>query len=127
MKTYDTVIIGSGPAGLSAAVYASRALLDCVVLEQAAVSGGQMMNTSDIDNYPGFLSVDGFALSTKMREHAEGLGAVFVTEQVRGAGARGQSLADYRGAGGIPDQNHCGRERRPAPEAPCGRGGPAGG
>lgn len=84
MKTYDTVIIGSGPAGLSAAVYASRALLDCVVLEQAAVSGGQMMNTSDIDNYPGFLSVDGFALSTKMREHAEGLGAAFVTEQVRG-------------------------------------------
>lgn len=83
-RIYDTMIIGSGPAGLSAAVYASRAMLDALVLEQAAISGGQMMNTAEVDNYPGFLSVDGFALSEKMREHAEGLGAVFAADRICG-------------------------------------------
>ncbi|MBE5039006.1 thioredoxin-disulfide reductase [Ructibacterium gallinarum] len=83
MKIYDTLIIGSGPAGLAAAVYASRAMLDFAVIEQAAVSGGQMMNTSEIDNYPGFASADGFSLSAKMREHAESLGAGFITDHIQ--------------------------------------------
>ena len=57
--SHDLVIIGAGPAGLSAALYASRSLLDAVTLEREAV-GGQMMLTSAIDNYPGVPSANAF-------------------------------------------------------------------
>ena len=57
---YDLIIIGSGPAGLSAAVYAKRAGLDMVVLEQSPMSGGQVLNTSDVDNYLGMPGMNGF-------------------------------------------------------------------
>lgn len=77
MKIYDLVIIGSGPAGLSAAIYASRAALDYVVIESAPVSGGQVLTTADVDNYPGLPLIGGWELSMKMREHADRLGAVF--------------------------------------------------
>ena len=50
---YDLIIIGSGPAGLSAAIYASRARLNTLVLEQNFISGGQIIDTYEIDNYPG--------------------------------------------------------------------------
>ena len=50
---YDLVIIGSGPAGLSAAVYAKRAGLNTLVIEKAAMSGGQVLNTYEVDNYLG--------------------------------------------------------------------------
>ena len=73
----DTVIIGGGPAGLSAAIYAKRALLETVVLEQEAV-GGQVIITSDIDNYPGVPHTDGFTLTDTMRNQAEELGASIV-------------------------------------------------
>ncbi|MBR4763034.1 MAG: FAD-binding protein, partial [Lachnospiraceae bacterium] len=49
---YDLIIIGSGPAGLSAAIYASRARLNTLVLEQNFISGGQIIDTYEIDNYP---------------------------------------------------------------------------
>ena len=70
----DLVIIGGGPAGLSAAIYAKRALLDTVVLEQEAL-GGQVIITSEIDNSPGVPNTDGFTLTEAMRSQATGLGA----------------------------------------------------
>lgn len=71
----DTVIVGSGPAGLSAAIYASRAALDYVVLEKAGYSGGQIVTTNDLDNYPGIPNIDGASFSMALQEHAEKLGA----------------------------------------------------
>lgn len=71
---YDTVIIGAGPAGCSAALYASKAGLDTAVIEKYA-PGGQMALTGDIDNYPGFEEgVDGFTLGMKMHKSAERFG-----------------------------------------------------
>lgn len=81
---YDVVIIGSGPAGLSAAIYAKRAFLNAVVLEQSPFSGGQMLNTYEVDNYPGLPGVSGMELATKMRSHADTLGVEFVTAEVTG-------------------------------------------
>ena len=75
-KIYDIIIIGGGPAGYTAALYAARAGLDTLVIERMA-SGGQMALTDVIDNYPGFEDgVDGFALSEKMKKQAERFGAV---------------------------------------------------
>ena len=69
-KVFDTIIIGSGPAGLSAAIYASRAKLDAIVLEKMPVSGGQVVNTYEVDNYLGF-SGSGAELSEKMKSQVE--------------------------------------------------------
>ena len=77
----DLVIVGGGPAGLSAAIYAQRALLDTVTLEQEAV-GGQVILTSEIDNYPGVPHTDGFTLVDAMQRQAEDLGAKIVMENV---------------------------------------------
>ena len=70
---YDTIVIGAGPAGMTAALYAARANLKVATLEQGA-PGGQMNNTSDIENYPGFESISGPELSMKMFEPLEKLG-----------------------------------------------------
>lgn len=80
---YDVVIVGSGPAGLAAAIYAQRARLSCVVLEREYVSGGQVVNTYEVDNYPGLPGIGGFELGMKLREHAEQLGAQFINIEVR--------------------------------------------
>lgn len=79
---YDVIIIGSGPAGLSAAIYAGRAGLRTVVIEQAPFSGGQMLNTYEVDNYPGLPGISGMELGRKMREHADASGAEFVNADV---------------------------------------------
>ncbi len=72
---YDTVILGGGPAGYTAALYAARAGLDTLVVERMS-AGGQMALTGDIDNYPGFdEGVDGFTLGMKMQQGAERFGA----------------------------------------------------
>lgn len=72
---YDMIIIGGGPAGYSAALYASRAGLDTLVIEKMSV-GGQMALTGEIENYPGFNEgVDGFTLGTNMQAGAERFGA----------------------------------------------------
>lgn len=80
---YDTIIIGSGPAGLASAIYASRAKLNMLVVEQNFVSGGQVVDTYEVDNYPGLPGISGMDLGMKMREHAEKMGAEFVRTKVK--------------------------------------------
>lgn len=74
---YDLIIIGAGPAGLSAAVYGRRAGLDLLVIEQTPMGGGQVINTYEVDNYLGLPGINGFDLGQKFRQHADGQGAVF--------------------------------------------------
>lgn len=79
---YDMIIIGGGPAGYTAALYAARAGLDTVVIEKMA-AGGQMTLTGDIDNYPGFPEgIDGFTLGMKMQQSAERFGVKTVYKEV---------------------------------------------
>jgi thioredoxin reductase (NADPH) len=74
-KAYDTIIIGGGPAGYTAALYAARAGLSALVMEMLS-PGGQMATTTQIDNYPGVgAGADGFSLGEKMQAQAEQLGA----------------------------------------------------
>lgn len=75
MKIYDMIIIGGGPAGYTAALYAARAGLDTLIIERMSI-GGQMALTDIIDNYPGFdEGIDGFTLGMKMQAGAERFGA----------------------------------------------------
>ena len=83
-RIYDMVILGGGPGGYTAALYAARAGLDTVVLERLS-AGGQMALTSEIDNYPGFPEgIDGFELGMKFQEQAEKFGAKTEYAEVRG-------------------------------------------
>ncbi|KGA97557.1 thioredoxin reductase [Alkalihalobacillus alcalophilus ATCC 27647 = CGMCC 1.3604] len=75
-KIYDVIIAGAGPAGMTAAVYTSRANLSTVMIERG-VPGGQMANTEEVENYPGFDHILGPELSTKMFEHAKKFGAEY--------------------------------------------------
>ena len=81
-KIYDVVIIGAGPAGMTAAVYASRANLSTLMLERG-IPGGQMANTEDVENYPGYESILGPDLSNKMFEHAKKFGAEYSYGEVK--------------------------------------------
>ena len=81
---HDLIIIGAGPAGLSAAIYAARAELDYVLIEENFVNGGQIVDTYEIDNYPGLPGISGMELAEKMAEHAEKLGAEVVNAAVEG-------------------------------------------
>lgn len=80
---YDVIILGSGPAGLSAAIYAQRARLNTLVIEEKPLSGGQILDTYEVDNYPGLQGIGGFELGMKFREHADTLGVSFHTAQVQ--------------------------------------------
>lgn len=79
---YDIIIIGSGPAGLAAAIYGQRARLNTLVLEKMPMSGGQILDTYEVDNYPGLPGLSGFELGMKLRTHADGMGASFVQQGV---------------------------------------------
>ncbi|MFJ8246213.1 thioredoxin-disulfide reductase [Peribacillus asahii] len=81
-KVYDVVIIGAGPAGMTAAVYTSRANLSTLMLERG-MPGGQMANTEEVENYPGFETILGPELSTKMFEHAKKFGAEYAYGDVK--------------------------------------------
>ena len=80
---FDLIIIGAGPAGLCAALYAGRGLLKAVVLERG-VPGGELLNTELVEDYPGFTSILGPDLAAKMAEHAQAFGADIRMENVEG-------------------------------------------
>lgn len=82
MKKYDVVVIGAGPGGMTAALYAARANLSVAMLDRG-VYGGQMNNTDDIENYPGFTSIKGPELSEKMYQSAINSGVEFVYGDVQ--------------------------------------------
>lgn len=90
MKVYDLVIIGSGPAGMTAAIYAKRAMLDCILLEKEYLPGGQVIKTYEVDNYPGIPKTNGMELSSKFSEHANELGVERMTAEVRNIKADGE-------------------------------------
>ncbi len=79
----DLIIIGSGPAGLSASVYASRAGLSSVIVEKEYMGTGQIAESNKVDNYLGLPGLDGFSIGEAFREHAEKLGAEFINKEVK--------------------------------------------
>ena len=79
---YDLIIIGSGPAGLSAAVYGKRAGLNLLVIEEKPMSGGQVLNTYEVDNYLGMPGINGFDMGMKFKEHADAAGVEYKTASV---------------------------------------------
>ncbi len=81
-EMYDVIIIGSGPAGLAAAIYAKRATLKTLVVEKSFLKGGQILNTDEVDNYPGLPKESGIGLGEKLRDHAISEEAEFVTATV---------------------------------------------
>lgn len=88
---YDVIIVGAGPAGMTAAIYAKRARLSCLVIEKAGVAGGQIMNTYEIDNYPGLPGVSGYDLSVSFREHCEKMDVKFVEDEIDGVDLTGET------------------------------------
>jgi thioredoxin reductase (NADPH) len=81
-KMYDVIIAGAGPAGMTAAVYASRANLETLMIERG-IPGGQMANTEDVENYPGYEHILGPELSNKMFEHAKKFGAEYAYGDIK--------------------------------------------
>ena len=79
---YDTIIIGAGPAGMTAALYTARSNLKVALLE-AGIPGGQMNNTADVENYPGYALISGPELAEKMFEPLENLGVEHVFGHVQ--------------------------------------------
>ncbi|HBH5781358.1 TPA: FAD-dependent oxidoreductase, partial [Enterococcus faecium] len=86
---FDIAIIGAGPAGMTAAVYASRANLKTVMIERG-IPGGQMANTEEVENFPGFEMITGPDLSTKMFEHAKKFGAVYQYGDIKSVEDKGE-------------------------------------
>ena len=80
-ELYDVIIIGGGPAGLTAAIYASRANLKVLIIE-AAVNGGKLSKTYEIENYPGIKSISGLELATQLTEHSQQFGAKLISGEV---------------------------------------------
>ena len=93
---YDIIIIGGGPAGYTAALYASRAGLDTLVIEKMSI-GGQMTLTDTIDNYPGFdEGIDGFTLGMKMQNSAHKFGAKTLNSQVLSVDFSEKSIVEIK-------------------------------
>ena len=79
---YDVIIIGAGPAGLAAGIYGKRAGFDILILDTSSISGGQILNTYEIDNYPGFPGASGQEVANAMRQHCDKLGVEFARGRV---------------------------------------------
>ena len=100
---YDMIIVGSGPAGLTAGIYGKRAGLKVVILESGFIQGGQIVNTYEVDNYPGMPGISGLELAEKLKEHVTGLGVEIARGKVKGISLDGEwkivhtKKADYRG------------------------------
>ncbi len=88
-KIYDVIIIGAGPAGLTASIYARRAMLDFLFLEKW-LPGGEIANTYEVENYPGINSISGAELADKMVEHANQLGVKITLESVESVDFKGE-------------------------------------
>ncbi len=82
-EQFEVIIVGAGPAGLCAAMYAGRGMLKTVVLERG-VPGGELLNTEKVEDYPGFVSILGPDLAARMTEHAQAFGADIRMENVEG-------------------------------------------
>ncbi len=91
-EPFDVIIIGSGPAGLTAAIYATRAALSTLIIGGTSW-GGQLMLTTEVENYPGFRSILGPELMQKMREHATSFGAEFVQQDVEAVDFKNQPFS----------------------------------
>lgn len=100
-KLYDVIIIGGGPAGLTAGIYAKRACLETLLLEKEAMGGGQVLLTDQVDNYTGLNQINGFEMGMKFTEHAKSLGveirtaevqAIEINESVRKAHLKNETL-----------------------------------
>jgi thioredoxin reductase (NADPH) len=98
-KNYDVVIVGAGPAGMCAAMYAGRGMLKAVTLERGA-PGGELLNTDLIEDYIGFESIKGWDLAQKMAEHAKKFGAEIVTETVERVRKASDGLFDVETSSG---------------------------
>jgi thioredoxin reductase (NADPH) len=100
-KNYDVVIIGGGPAGLSAGIYASRARLVSLLIERG-VAGGQILNAERVENYPGFPEgISGFDLAQFMHQQATGFGLETVTAEVIGLEITGEQKVVRTSEGGF--------------------------
>ena len=108
---YDIIIIGSGPAGLSAAVYAKRANLDIAVVEKEYEGSGQIAESGNVNNYLGLPNINGYELGEKFRNHALSLEVPFIEKEALGISKidciHSWSLSKkgrHKGGGGIPWQ-----------------------
>lgn len=97
---YDLLIIGAGPAGMAAAIYAQRAKLNAIVIEKEGC-GGQMSQTYEVDNYPGLPGISGMDLGTKMKDHAQGLGANIIYEEIKSINRIGDNFLVHFVSGGV--------------------------
>ena len=88
-KVYDVAILGAGPGGLTAGIYAKRAGLDVVIIEKGVV-GGAVATTYEVANYPGFTKISGAELSQKMLEHAQSLNIEFIWDEVKKVVPKGE-------------------------------------
>lgn len=88
-KIYDLAILGAGPGGMTAAIYAKRSGLDVCIIEKS-VAGGAIATTYEVANYPGFISISGPELSQKMLEHTQSLNVDFIWEEVKTVNVEGE-------------------------------------
>src|SRR5438477_3901442 len=115
---YDVIVVGAGPGGLAAGLYAARAKLKSIVLEKG-LPGGQINNTGVIEDYPGFITIDARELAQKMEEHAKHFGAEIRTLEVSSVQKNGEifevttseglltSKAVILASGGSPNNVNC--------------------